>query len=115
MVVVGSKVKFQCRVDTDQNVTKIWTKGEQLIENDNKYIITKDILTINNIDLNDSGLYSCLVFKNTETNLKINYTLRVLESFPTDDTALKSKPTPGQSESHRTNMLLKRFLTIAYN
>ena len=101
---VGSKVKMQCKVNAEK-VNKLWTKGEELITNDNiKYHITDDILTINNIEMSDSGLYSCLVLKNTETNLRINYTLRVLESLPSEKTTTSNwKTTIGSKQSESIN------------
>lgn len=58
----GTTVTFPCMVLAKPAHTLQWNHNDILITNNTKYIISNDgTLTVNNVELNDIGQYSCNV------------------------------------------------------
>ena len=91
---------FQCRTTDDTNIVKIWLKNETQITGNRKFNITANSLSINDIQFNDSGIYSCIALKNNKHSLRINYTLEVVD-VSDDDDSFAAKPTETYDSNKR--------------
>jgi len=87
-VPVGQYVKFQCRIHGDPKPEKIWLKNQKPITANQKYNMNANSLTINDVELNDAGIYVCQAI-NDYSLLRINYTLNVLE-MPAHDQPVRT-------------------------
>ncbi|XP_077070839.1 neural cell adhesion molecule 1 isoform X3 [Siphateles boraxobius] len=86
-VMVGSKVLLLCKADSEGDIS--WMKDGEDVDEDRHEVKKNDesssSLSLKNIELGDSGIYSC-VFENEYITQKMNYQLYVYQTPDFGDT-----------------------------
>ncbi|PVD30268.1 hypothetical protein C0Q70_09531 [Pomacea canaliculata] len=79
----GGRVKFRCKVKGEPRPFLVWYRNNELItpHADDRIIITKYALSIDPVNVNDTGKYSCLA-KNQFGEKWANFTLSVEADVP---------------------------------